>query len=126
MIYLLANGITVTTEEENMIQINQLEYSFQLHLRAQKDITDISLAHTFFEAVTQHDKSAQFLAWNVESTQVQHPTVTHQNPIFQAIRGPTKLRHYLGNYNKNKEMLYSRVKIRTQLSFGKLKDIASP
>ena len=109
-----------------MIQENQLEYSFQLHLKAHNNDTDISLVQSFFEVAHKHDETAQFLAWNNDVPQIQHPTVTHRKFIFQALRGRTKLKHYVGNFNRNRGTLYCRVKIRTKLSFGQLKDLVAP
>ena len=64
-------GVTITQEEQNLINENKLVYSFQLHLRTASNISDISLVHTFFEKNTTHDKNSQFLAWNAEETQSQ-------------------------------------------------------
>ena len=44
-----AEGVTTTSEEEEMIQANQLEYSFQLHLKMLQNITETSLVHTVVE-----------------------------------------------------------------------------
>ena len=56
----------------------------------------------------------------------QHPTITHERPIFQVLRGDTKIRHYLGPYNKNRGIMYCRIKIRSGLTFEQMKDHCSP
>ena len=118
-------GTTVTKEEQHLINQNKLEYSFQLHLKTTGKVSDISLVHTFFEKVITQDRDAQFLAWNAEGVQPQ-PTVSHKNSIFQVLRGSTKLKQYIGNFNKNRGTLYCRVKINTDLTFSQMKDKIAP
>lgn len=44
-----AEGVTITSEEKEMIQANKLEYSFQLHLKMLQNIIETSLLHIVVE-----------------------------------------------------------------------------
>ena len=100
-----------------MANAGSLGYTFQIELFI-KSGTDLAAFQVFTNQILRYDKDSKFLLWYGEDTL---PEIDTNKTPFQTISGDTRLRHYLGPYNINKNRLYGRVKVRTSKTFDIIK-----
>ena len=90
-----------------------MEYTFQVELNIKNNKSDIDLFQEFTARVLKCDNNLKFLPWSSDNS-TGLPNIDVHNSPYSLIRGAVRLRHYLGPYNRDRNCLYGRVKVRTR------------
>ena len=112
-------GVPVTRTEQNLADAGALEYTMQIELNV-KNGNELAVFQQFTNKVFAADRNLQFLPWyrNDKDDMV---NIDRTHTPYQTVRGEVRLKHYMGPYNRTKNRVYGRVKVRTDKKFDEIK-----
>ena len=112
-------GVPVTRAEQHLANAGVLEYTMQIELTV-KNGNELAVFQQFTTKVFEADKNLQFLPWyRYDGDDM--VTIDRTHTPYQTVRGEVRLKHYIGPYNRTKNRVYGRVKVRTDKKFDEIK-----